>query len=91
MWKAPKDLKAWINSWQTLLTVAAQRNVPEAQDAVIWFEDLYNALAEVLPYWIVLYKMVRRAETEGNTLSVGTVSNDLRDEVRRFRTRGEPW
>lgn len=79
--KAPKDVLAWLNSWEEAVTLAKEKKVPEAQHSDIWFEDVSLAIRGFMKEWIVSYEMLHSKEIEDGTLTFRKLANDLRKEL----------
>jgi hypothetical protein len=79
--KAPRDVIAWLNSWEEAVTLAKEKKVPEAQHLDIWFEDFSLVIRGFMKEWIVLYKMLHTTEIENRILTFWKLANDLRKEL----------
>jgi hypothetical protein len=83
--KAPRDPLAWLDNWEQAVTLAKEKDVPEAQHTLIWFEDLSNAIRGFMKEWIVAYEMIHKREIENGTLTFRELANDLRTELTKLQ------
>jgi len=55
-----------------------QKNVPQAQTPVAWFNDLIRVLTPYDESYINVFKVYTRRDLENRTVDFRTVSNDLK-------------
>jgi hypothetical protein len=84
--KAPRDPLAWLDTWEQAVTQAKEKDVPEAQRTLTWFEDLSNAIRGFMKEWVVAYEMLHATEIENGTLTFRKLANDLRKELLKSST-----
>jgi hypothetical protein len=84
--KAPKDPLAWLDTWEQAISQAKEKNVPEAQLTLTWFEDLSNAIRGFMKEWIVSYELLHATEIDNGTLTFRKLANDLRRELTKSQT-----
>jgi hypothetical protein len=70
-----KDFSKWINTWEQAMSIAISKKFPGS--------DL--AIQQILPTWIVSYRISKHLEICNGTLGYCTVANDLRREVNLMR------
>ncbi|KAK0702456.1 hypothetical protein B0T21DRAFT_112790 [Apiosordaria backusii] len=80
--RVPKDLMEWLNTWESALSHATLKKVPEAQQATTWFDDLEAALKVTpLKQYLQTYRVYHRAAIIANTLSYREVRANLSEEI----------
>jgi len=67
------------------MSIAISKKVPGSETPTFWFQDLTLAIQQILPMWIVSYRISKHSGLCDGTLSYRTVANDLRQEVNLMK------
>jgi len=81
--KRMKDFHKWIGNWEQGMNLVQRKKVSATLSPSNLFNDLMNALAEILPNRPESYEIYKSDKVEDETITFRTVANDLRKVVDR--------
>ncbi|KEY74409.1 hypothetical protein S7711_10258 [Stachybotrys chartarum IBT 7711] len=74
---APKDIYAWVDSWEQQFAKARDAEVPETKELSSWLEDLIDCLSGVVPI-ITMQLAARKAELQAENRSYEEIGEQIR-------------
>jgi hypothetical protein len=87
--KPPKDMLAWLATWEEAISLAQEKKVPEAIHPSEWFEDFAAAVKNTgVENWVTSYRMLHKNDIEAGNLTFRELANDFGYEVRLTHGNG---
>ena len=87
--KAPKDMLAWLSTWEEAISLAQEKKVPEAIHSSEWFEDFAAVVKNTrADNWVMSYRMLHKQNIEAGNLTFRELVNDFSYEVRLTHGNG---
>ncbi|KXX74389.1 hypothetical protein MMYC01_209938 [Madurella mycetomatis] len=84
--RPPKDIGAWLRTWERAMAQAQSKGVAEARGSSSWFPDFERAVKGAgYADWCRIYRMLHSKEIESDSLEFRKTSNDFQNEIRRAR------
>lgn len=81
--RPPKDVKAWVRSWEEALTKARTVGVKMVETAIDWW-DAFSGAVMNFGYvdWARSYNIIHKERIAANTIDYWVVTNDFMDCLR---------
>ena len=80
-----KDWSKWLANWETAITLAQEKNIPEASSPVSWVTEFFTAVRPIAETWTTSYRVTQRQSIEKGLITYRDIAHDFREEMRSMR------
>ena len=84
-----KDYEKWITEWELAIHHAQNKGIGATLSPSDWMEDLFSAVSQALPEWVISYCLISRDKIEDGTLEFRDTAKALR-EAAAHQARAKP-